>query len=372
MEPNPISPVSLQPLKVTGAKKAGKQPDCINKEMEIMNAKVLLAAFTVSILGCAVLPAFADVETVIRTTTITEPVATTEFTLTGSGDYVVVDPLSGAIKGPYDPIRGFVTGSLTPGWVLLDRSNNKVLASFNSSGRLVALTAVPAYDPFVASIDARRGDLERYINESLSLGRISADQAMHLRSDLATIAAQEEGYRVGGRSLTYNEALLIAARLNDLNETLTGYVPSIAFRRLVGTTYVTSNGAVVSPVTTTYVAPARTVIAPTTTVITPARTVIASAPVVVATDNISARILVMTQKLDDEYKAGRLTNRDVAKLKERLNEVSSRQVKYTKNGLLSDSKRKYLTEKLDDIQTSFDRSIASTQRARARIGIRVN
>lgn len=347
-----------------------------------MNAKVILAAFTVSILGCAVLPAMADCETVIRTTTITQPVTTvsapvaaTEFTLTGSGDYVVIDPLTGIVKGPYDPIRGFVTGSLSPGWVLLDRGNNKVLASFNSSGRLVALSTAPAYDAYVTSIDARRAELERFINESLSLGRISADQAMHLRSDLATITAQEEGYRVGGRAMTYDEALLIATRLNDLHATLNGYVPSIAFRRLVGTTYVTSDGAVVSPVTTavvpntTVITPARVV--PATTVITPARVVSAPA-VVVATNDISARIAVMTQKIDDEYKAGRLTNRDVARLKERLNEVSTRQAKYTKNGMISDSKTKYLTEKLDEIQTSFDRSIASTQRARARIGIRVN
>ncbi len=337
-----------------------------------MNAKVLLAAFSVSILGCAVMPAFADTETVIRTTTITQPVSSTEFTLQGSGDYVVVDPLSGTIKGPYDPIRGFATGSLNPGWVLLDRSNNRVLASFNSSGRLVSLTNVPAYDQYVATIDARRADLERYINESLSLGKITADQAMHLRSDLATITAQEEGYRVNGRLLTYDEALLIGERLNNLHATLTGYVPTITFNRLVGTTYITSNGSIVSPVSTTYVTPARTVISPsTTTVITPARTVIPST-VVVSTDDISSRVALMTQKIDDEYKAGRLTSRDVASLKERLNEVSTRQVKYTKNGLLSDSKRRYLSEKLDMIQTSFDRDIASTQRARARIGIRVN
>ncbi|MBA3855603.1 MAG: hypothetical protein C0507_01720 [Cyanobacteria bacterium PR.3.49] len=347
-----------------------------------MNAKVILAAFTVSILGCAVVPANADTETIIRTTTITQPVTTTsvpvaatEFTLTGSGDYVVIDPLTGVVKGPYDPIRGFLTGTLSPGWVLLDRSNNKVLASFNSSGRLVALSAAPAFDAYVTSIDARRAELERFINESLSLGRISADQAMHLRSDLATIAAQEEGYKIGGRAMTYNEALLIATRLNDLHATLSGYVPTVAFRRLVGTTYVASDGAVITPVTTsvvpntTVITPARVV--PANTVITPARVVSAPA-VIVANNDITARIALMTQKIDDEYKAGRLTNRDVARLKERLNEVSTRQAKSTKNGVLSDSKMKYLTEKLDDIQSSFDRSIASTQRARARIGIRVN
>lgn len=349
----------------------------------IMNAKVVLAAFTVSILGCAVVPAMADCETVIRTTTITQPVTTiaapvaaTEFTLTGSGDYVVIDPLTGVVKGAYDPIRGFLSGSLSPGWVLLDRGNNKVLASFNSSGRLVSLSSMPAYDAYVSSIDARRAELERFINESLSLGRITADQAMHLRSDLATIAAQEAGYTAGGRAMTYDEALLIATRLNDLHATLSGYVPSIAFRRLVGTTYVTSDGSVITPTTTaivpgtTVITPARVVPAPTT-VIAPARVVTAPA-VIVAGNDITARIALMTQKVDDEYKAGRLTNRDVARLKERLNEVSTRQIKYTKNGSISDSKMKYLTEKLDEIQTSFDRSIASTQRARARIGIRVN
>ena len=341
-----------------------------------MNAKVLLAAFTVSILGCAVVPALADSETVIRTTTITQPVVTTaatEFTLTGSGDYVVVDPLTGVIKGPYDPIRGFVTGSLSPGWLLMDRSNNKILASFNSSGRLVALSSLPAYDPFVATIDARRADLERYINESLSLGKISADQAMHLRSDLATITALEEGYRVGGRAITYDEALIIASRLNDLNAQLTGYVPTIALRSLVGTTYVTTNAVVASPVIETAVVPSSTVVTPPRVIAAPARLVAAAPAVVIASDDFSARIALMTQKIDDEYKAGRLTNRNVARLKERLNEVSTKQVKYTKkDGTMSDSRRKYLSERLDDIQTSFDDNIASTQRARARIGIRVN
>lgn len=344
-----------------------------------MNAKVLLAAFSVSILGCAVVPALADCETVIRTTTITQPVTTTagtEFVLRGSGDYVVVDPLTGAIKGPYDPIRGYVSGSLSPGWVILDRSNNRVLASFDTSGHLVALTTAPAFDSYVGLIDARRADLERYINESLSLGKINADQAMHLRSDLATITAQEETYRAGGRAITYEEALSLAARLNDLHATLSGYVPTIAFRRLVGTTYLTTAGTVVAPVSTavvdrTVLVPSGTVVAPATAVVTPGR-VVAAAPVVVATDDISARIALMTTKIDDEYKAGRLTNRNVARLKERLNEVSTRQVKYTKNGMLSDSKQKYLSEKLDDIQSSFDNDIASTQRARARIGIRVN
>ena len=132
-----------------------------------MNAKVLLAAFTVSILGCAVVPALADTETIIRTTTITQPgttisspVTATEFTLSGSGDYVVVDPLTGALKGPFDPIRGYVSGSLSPGWVVLDRSSNRVLAGFDSSGRLVSLSALPAFDPYVATIDSRPARLE--------------------------------------------------------------------------------------------------------------------------------------------------------------------------------------------------------------------
>lgn len=77
-----------------------------------MNAKVLLAAFSVSILGCALLPAFADTETVIRTTTIMQPgesASTTEFVLSCSGNYVVVDPLTGAIEDTF-PARSILAG----------------------------------------------------------------------------------------------------------------------------------------------------------------------------------------------------------------------------------------------------------------------
>lgn len=330
-----------------------------------MNAKVLLAALSLSLLSLPVVPALADSETIVRTTTVTSGSPDNVYKLSASGDYVVVDPLSGAVKGAYDINRGFLSGSVSPGWVIMDRSSNRVTATFDSAGRIVALTNVPAYDSYVTTIDTRRADLERYIAEGLSLGRITADQAITLRSDLATISSQQTAYRLNGRSLTYEEALLLGSRLNDLNAKLLGYYPTVSLRPILGTTYLSSYSTTTSPATTVvttngtaYVTPGRTVITPTT--------------VVVASDDLSARNAVMTQKIDDEYKAGRLTNRDVAKLKERLNDASTRQSKYTKNGSISESKRKYISEMLDEIQSSMDRRVADTNRSRAKIGIRVN
>lgn len=327
-----------------------------------MNAKVLLAALSVSLLSCAAVPALADSETIVRTTTVTSGSPDNVYKLSASGDYVVVDPLSGAVKGPYDINRGYVSGTVSPGWVIMDRSSNRVTATFDSSGRIVALTNVPAYDSYVATIDSRRADLERFIAEGLSLGKITADQAITLRSDLATIASQQMAYRVNGRTITYEEALLLGSRLNDLNAKLLGYYPTVSLRPILGTTYLTSYStpttAVVSSSGTTYVTPGRTVVTPST--------------VVVASNDLTGRNAIMTQKVDDEYKAGRLTNRDVAKLKERLNEAATKQSKYTKNGVISDSKTRYISEMLDEIQSSMDRRIADTNRSRARIGIRVN
>ncbi|MBC7997030.1 MAG: hypothetical protein IAF58_03760 [Leptolyngbya sp.] len=328
-----------------------------------MNAKVLLAALSLSLLSMPIVPALADSETIVRTTTVTSGSPDNVYKLSASGDYVVVDPLSGAVKGAYDINRGYLSGTVSPGWVIMDRSSNRVTATFDSSGRIVGLTNVPAYDSYVTTIDTRRTDLERYIAEGLSLGRITADQAITLRSDLATISSQQSAYRLNGRSLTYEEALLLGSRLNDLNSKLLGYYPTVSLRPILGTTYLSSYStspttSVVTTTGTAYVTPARTIITPTT--------------MVVASDDLSARNAIMTQKIDDEYKAGRLTNRDVAKLKERLNDASTRQNKYTRNGSISESKRKYVSEMLDEIQSSMDRRVADTNRSRARIGIRVN
>ena len=81
---------------------------------------------------------------------------------------------------------------------------------------------------------------------------------------------------------------------------------------------------------------------------------------------------VLQRRIDAEYSAGRLSNNQVAKLKEGLNDVSSLQAKYTRGGKIKDSKEKILCEKLDRVQTDMDKDIATINEKRAKIGIKVN
>ncbi|MBS1998839.1 MAG: hypothetical protein JSS86_21085, partial [Cyanobacteria bacterium SZAS LIN-2] len=46
--------------------------------------------------------------------------------------------------------------------------------------------------------------------------------------------------------------------------------------------------------------------------------------------------------------------------------------RYTKGGKIKESKQRLITEKLDKVQTSMERDIASINEKRARIGIKVN
>jgi hypothetical protein len=111
-----------------------------------------------------------------------------------------------------------------------------------------------------------------------------------------------------------------------------------------------------------------------TTTITPligARFITTDGTLVIV-DQFGGRNLQMQRRIDAEYAAGRLSNSQVAKLKQCLNDVSTLQAKYTKNGKVRDSKQRLLTEKLDRVQTDMDKDIAYINDKRARIGIKVN
>jgi len=328
-----------------------------------MNSKYIMIAMALASLGLNQAPAFADTVTKVTTTTISDGSVLT----LPSGNYVLIDPVTGLIKGDYDPVRGFVSGTMAPGWVVLDKSSNKVVAGFNSAGQLMALTAIPAFNGYIVNISSRRAEMERLITSALERGKIDASQAADLRLELNSIQAQETAYTASRNYLTYDEALSIGVRLNALNDRLGVIDRSLAFKPLVGTTYVTTNGDVVTARPAGWAA-AKTVITPTSA------TVISTPAAVVTVDksDISQRNALMCKRIDDEYAAGRLRNKDVAKLKERLSEVSSKQARYTRGGGLPEKKRSELSSKLDQIQSSMDERIAETNNKRSKIGLRVN
>jgi hypothetical protein len=277
----------------------------------------------------------ADVETTtVKTTTITtqDPLV-----LPVGVSYVVVDPLTGASKGFYDPITKTVNFTLTPGLVVIDPTSNRAVATFDTSGNVIALTAAPVYDPLLVSIDTRRSDFGRIIKE-IRLGGTCDDATIStLTADLDRINAQEVAYTANGSPLTYAEQLSLAVQLNDLGDRLVPFSrTTTTITPIIGPTFVTTNGTI---------------------------TVI---------DQFGGRNQHMQRRIDAEYAAGRLSNNQVARLKQELNDICTLQAKYTKNGVIKDSKQRILTEKLDRVQTDMDKDIAYINDKRARIGIKVN
>jgi hypothetical protein len=291
----------------------------------------LLAGGLIMASACAVL---ADTETtIVKTTTVT----TSDPLLLPIGvSYVVVDPFTGITRGVYDPIAKSVDFALTPGLVIVDNNSNRVVATFDASGHVIALSAAPLYDPLIVSIDTRRADFDRTIREIKLHGDCDDATVASLKDALERINAQEEAYRNAGRPLTYAEELSLAVQLNDLADRLVPFSRTTTITPLIATRFITTEGHIV------------------------------------LVDELGGRNLRMQRHIDAEYAAGRLSNNQVARLKEELNDVSSLQAKYTRNGKVRDSKQRLITEKLDRIQSDMDRDIASINEKRARIGIKVN
>lgn len=304
---------------------------------ESVKVRLYVSLAAVLLAGSMTLPARADEITTVRTTTVTsDSTSVPVVTLSPGGNYIVVDPVTGAMRGVYDPLRGLVGSTVAPGLVVVDNTSNRVVATFDSGGRVIALTNVPAYDSLVVSIDARRAELERMIASGRAANNFGDVTAVSLREELASIAAQESAYRVSGRPLNYEEALSLANRLNALGDRVVPYMRGVTVTPLIGSRFITTSGNLV------------------------------------IVDELSARNIRMQRRVDDEYAAGRLSNDHVARLKSQLNEVSSLQTKYTRNGKLKDSNTKTIVMKLDKVQTAMDRNIADINAKRSRIGIKVN
>ncbi len=277
----------------------------------------------------------ADIETTtVKTTTITTP---DPLVLPVGVSYMVVDPVTGATKGVYDPITKTVNFTLTPGLIVIDSSSNRAVATFDAAGNVIALTSAPVYNPLLVSIDTRRSDFGRMIKEIRYSGSYDDATIAALNDQLERINAMEVAYTANGSPLTYGEELSLAVQLNDLGDRLVPFSrTTTTITPLIGPTFISSNGTIM------------------------------------VIDQFGGRNLQMQRRIDAEYAAGRLSNNQVARLKQDLNEISTLQAKYTKNGVIKDSKQRLLTEKMDRVQTDMDKDIAYINDKRARIGIKVN
>lgn len=289
------------------------------------------------IAGSLTVAASTVVNAQVETTTVRTTTTTTDspFVLPGGVSYTVIDPVTGETRGVYDPM-GKATFTMSPGLVVIDESTNKAVATFDGSGRVIALTSAPVLDPLLSSIDARRLQFDTVIKEIRTRGGYDEATILGLSSDLDRVNAQYVAYKSSGRPLTYAEELSLAVQLNSLGDRLAPFSKTTVFTPLIGARFVSTDGSLV------------------------------------VVDKFGGRNLAMQRRIDSEYAAGRLSNNQVARLKQELNDITTKQAQYTKGGKIKDSKQRILTEKLDRVQTDMDKDIASINEKRARIGIKVN
>lgn len=289
------------------------------------------------VLGATVMvtaPAQADEYVVTSNPSGTVTTTTRTYTFAPDHNYVVVDPLTGSTRGVFDiNTRTFDGQPLVSGLVLADKVSGQVVATVDANGQVVELSSAPVAVTYLSKLQARRAELDAVISEALTRGDITAARAAELRARLDEVAA---GYGQG-RVLTYGQALALADSLNAVQEVVVPFAKTVSFTPLLGGRYV-----------------------------------IAGRDAVVVGNSVDARRLTLERRVDDEYKAGRLSAKQVARLKQELNEVNMMQAKYTKNGVVSDSKMSKLSMQLDRISTRLDKDVAYINEKRSHIGIRVN
>lgn len=298
-----------------------------------------LLAMTVALAA----PAYSET-TVIETRTVTSPsVVSTPVTVTtplaaSVRTYAVVDPITGVVKDYYDPqVRRTISGVvLSPGLIVVDRGNGRLIGSVDALGNIVDLKVATATPLLTTSIDTRRRDLEMALDSALSKGEITVAQAQELRDGLEKIAAQEAAALAAGNVINIQEAMILASNLDVLQARFAPLVKTVVVKPVISPQFVTVSGQTVY------------------------------------TDTLTYRRTKMLQRIDDEYAAGRLSSENVSDLKSKLNSIASDETRYRKGGDLTSSRRKTLDIKLDRVQTALERDVANINAKRSRIGIRVD
>ncbi len=203
----------------------------------------------VALVSCGIvstcLPSIADTETTsyrrISFFSSGQPL-----TLPTTSTYVLVDPITGNVKGNFDPTQSLTDARMVqPGLVVIDQPSGRIIATVDPSGKTIDVASVPAINSLVLAIYGRRCDLERMITDSLANGTISTTQATRLRTETDKIAAEEFTAKQNGGILTYADALSLAISLNKIGDQLVSYTHTAAVPPLLGSRFASVNGQIV-------------------------------------------------------------------------------------------------------------------------------
>jgi len=267
---------------------------------------------------------FADTETTrVVTTTITkegQPIV-----LPSTTTYVMVDPLTGTVMGNLEAARETVDiQTIAPGTVVIDQNTGKMVATVNTSGRIIDVLTVPALDPLNSLIDTRRGEINRKITMALTDKSITAKQGEILRTELDQVGTREANDTQHQTPLTYAEAMFLASELNSIGDQLAFLTHAKPMDPLIGSRFVYVDGQIV-----------------------------------MAVDDLDFRRMKLAQRIDDEYVAGRLMHPQATELKNQLNSVAAFEADNKKNGELSAEKKNMVSARLDSVEANLNQEVAS-------------
>jgi hypothetical protein len=251
--------------------------------------------------------------------------AAVAITLPTDRKYLLVDPLKGEIINGFEAsLPADELAKLGSGLVIIERSTGKLVAGIDS-GKLVDVSVMSPNQTMLSSVDQRRAELDRMINDALASATLDASAATALRTKLDAISSQRAAFLTSHNSISFAEAVTLAYVLNDLSDQIVTVAHLPAMAPLAGTRFVTANGRIAFM------------------------------------GDLDYRIFQLNRRIDNAYTLGRLSSRQVADLKQRLNEVSADQDRNLQKGSLDANKIQDLVMKLDDIGSRLGRSIASRE-----------
>ncbi len=94
--------------------------------------------------------------------------------------------------------------------------------------------------------------------------------------------------------------------------------------------------------------------------------------VILSTSSFAARRDLMSRQINEEFDAGRLTNRQVNDLRQGLLRNANLEAKKSKDGKFSSSEQSKVERGLNDVASEFQGAVSETNKRRARIGLKVD
>jgi len=276
--------------------------------------------------------AYADTTTTTVTTKTTAYEApSTSFVLPNS-TYVVIDPLTGAIKGDYVMGTRVINGlPLSSNYVVMDRISRRLVGTFDANGNLIDITTAPAASNVVVSVDSHRTALENQIDAMLRAGSITVAQADTMRLDIARLFP---GTTTTTRTVTYSNALTADSGLYSVEARLLPLASKTYVNKVVTPRVLSVNGQLILP------------------------------------DELTARRLDLERRVENEFALGRLTRDQMESLKLDLRAVANKESSFRSGGVLRDADAAVLAADMNAMQSKMDQYEANLN-AGVQIGTKI-